>query len=190
MQEQEALTGPVRRIVMHGEGVHLAGVFGLHRWEGGEDAARCLSCGVSVWVRHALRGTPGPRIWLEWYAPDGRDWSSFPEGDGWVTYPDPEAGAPSCPPQDVEARCPWQEGARRYGRAWGEVQLETAMRTWCGRHEMAVADCPEPGPVCLGADGGCMWGPQRCTGRENTCRCMCPVCLGETPQDYGFDGDY
>ena len=41
---------------------------------------------------------------------------------------------------------------------------------------------------CRGHGDGCMW--SHCTGRESTCRCMCPVCLGETPQDYGFDGDY
>lgn len=46
----------------------------------------------------------------------------------------------------------------------------------------------EAGDLCFGYGDECMW--NRCTGRESTCRCMCPVCLGETPQDYGFDGDY
>ena len=165
----------------------LHDITGQHRLEGSDDAARCVSCGVTVWRRLAPRHEPGPRTWLEWLAPDGRDWSSFPEGDGWVTYPN---DAPSCPPQDVEARCPWEDNARRYGHVWGDVQLETAQRTWCDRHEMAVADCPEPGPVCRGADGDCMWGPERCTGKEDTCRCMCPVCVGDTPDMYGFDGDY
>lgn len=175
---------------MHGTRASLAAITGWHRLEGDRDAGRCADCGIYVWRRVTPRRDPGPREWLEWYAPDGRKWSSFPEDEGWVTYPDPETGAPSCPPQEVEARCPWEENARRYGHVWGDVQLETAMRTWCERHEMAVADCPEPGPVCRGADGDCMWGAERCTGKEDTCRCMCPVCVGDTPDMYGFDGDY
>lgn len=175
---------------MHGTRASLSDITGQHRFEGDRDAGRCADCGLHIWRRVTPRHEPGPREWLEWYAPDGRHWSSFPEDEGWVTYPDPETGAPSCPPQEVEARCPWEENARRYGHVWGDVQLETAMRTWCERHEMAVADCPEPGPVCPGADGDCMWGAERCTGREDTCRCMCPVCVGDTPDMYGFDGDY
>jgi hypothetical protein len=46
----------------------------------------------------------------------------------------------------------------------------------------------EAGDLCRGHGDGCMW--SRCTGRESTCRCCCPVCLGETPEDYGFDGDW
>jgi hypothetical protein len=38
---------------------------------------------------------------------------------------------------------------------------------------------------CRGHGDACMF--NRCTGRESTCRCCCPVCLGETPEDYGFD---
>lgn len=167
--------------------VSEAGVLGVHRLEGDGDAARCVSCGVQVWRRATARHEPGPRVWLQWYAPDGREWSSFPEADGWVTYPD---AAPACPPQDVEVRCPWEKDARRYGHVWGDVQLETALRTWCARHEMAVADCPEPGAPCLGADGDCMWGPERCTGLEGTCRCMCPVCVGDTPDVWGYDGPH
>lgn len=168
--------------------VPLAALTGQHRFQGGEDAARCPDCGVTVWRRTTPRHEAGPREWLQWHAPDGRDWSSFPEDGGWVTYPDGQA--PSCPPQGVEARCPWEDNARRYGHVWGDVQLETAMRTWCERHQMAVADCPEPGPLCRGADGNCMWGEGRCTGREDTCRCMCPACCGDTPDVWGFDGDY
>lgn len=167
-----------------------ASMLGAHRLEGGDDAARCVSCGIHVWRRTTPRHEPGPRTWLQWYAPDGRDWSSFPEADGWVTYPD---SAPSCPPQTVEARCPWEENARRYGHAWGDVQLETAMRTWCERHEMTVADCPEPGPYCPGwpaHEDGEEGRPGPCTGREDSCRCMCPACCGDTPDMYGYDGDY
>ncbi|MDX2998140.1 hypothetical protein PV382_23940 [Streptomyces scabiei] len=142
---------------------------------------------MTVWRRVAAHHDHGPREWLSWLAPDGRDWSSFPEGDGWVTYPDGQA--PSCPPQEVEARCPWEEDARRYGHVWGEVQLETAMRTWCETHQMAVADCPEPVHPCQGADGRCMW-KGRCTGREDSCRCLCPVCCGDIPDMYGYDGDH
>jgi len=166
--------------------VPLAALTGDHRLEGGPEAARCADCGVTVWRRTAARHE-APGEWLQWHAPDGRGWSSFPEDGVWVTYPD--GRAPSCPPQEVEARCPWEEDARRYGHVWGDVQLETAQRTWCTRHEMAVADCPEPGPICLGADGNCMWAEERCTGREDTCRCMCPVCVGDTPDVYGYDGD-
>ena len=172
---------------MHDARVRLEDVTGQHQLQGSDDAARCVSCGITIWKRTTPRHEQGPRVWLQWHAPDGRDWSSFPEGDGWETYPN---DAPSCPPQDVEAQCPWEESARRYGHVWGDVQLETAQRTWCERHEMAVADCPEPGPVCRGADGECMWGQERCTGREDTCRCMCPVCVGDTPDVWGFDGDY
>jgi hypothetical protein len=168
--------------------VPLAALTGQHRLRGGEDFARCPDCGVTVWRRTTPSHKDGPREWLQWHAPDGRDWSSFPEDGGWVTYPDGQA--PSCPPQGVEARCPWEDNARRYGHVWGDVQLETAMRTWCETHQMAVADCPEPGPGCQGADGSCMWEAGRCTGREDTCRCMCPVCCGDTPDMYGFDGDY
>ena len=161
--------------------VSESALLGAHRLQGGEDAKRCLSCGIHVWRRVTPRHEPGPRVWFQWYAPDGRDWSSFPEGDGWVSYPD---AGPSCPPQEVEARCPWEEDARRYGRAWGDVQLEVAQRTWCERHQMAVADCPEPGPVCQGAGGNCAW-EGRCTGRENTCECACPACCGDTPDVWG-----
>lgn len=46
----------------------------------------------------------------------------------------------------------------------------------------------EPDDRCRGHGDGCSW--SRCTGRESTCKCCCPVCLGETPEDYGYDGDY
>jgi len=175
---------------MYGTGVRLDSVSGQHRLEGGDASARCVTCGITVWLRHTSSPAPGPRTWLVWHALDGRTWESFPSRAGWVTYPD---RAPSCPPQDVEARCPWEGGARRYGGEWGDVQLGTALRTWCERHEKAVADCPEPGPYCPGwqvhedGDSG-MPGP--CTGREDSCQCMCPACCGDTPDMYGYDGDH
>lgn len=52
-----------------------------------------------------------------------------------------------------------------------------------GSWEYVGMDAP-----CRGYGGGCMWG--RCSGLEDTCTCMCPVCLGETPEDYGFEGDW
>jgi hypothetical protein len=100
-----------------------------------------------------------------------------------------------------------------------DVILAAAELTWCEQHERAVSECTTPPPAyldrdtwgvpddwmsrivsrpaaepepmpCLGADGGCMWGPGRCTGMEDTCRCMCPVCVGDTPDVYGYEGDY
>lgn len=170
---------------MHDTRVPLSALTGQHRLEGGEDAARCADCGITVWRRTAARREPGAREWLEWHASDGRAWSSFPEAGGWVTYPD---SAPACPPQPVEARCPWDEDARRYGHAWGDAQLDTATRTWCVRHEMAVSDCPEPGPYCPGRlahEDGEEGGPGPCTGREDSCKCMCPACCGDTPDVWG-----
>jgi hypothetical protein len=183
-------TRPVgRRRAMQESRPRLADITGQHRIKGDRDGGRCIDCGVLVWRRLDTRGRGEANVrgWLEWLAPDGRDWSSFPEGDGWVTYPD---SAPTCPPQAVEARCPWEPDARRYGRAWGDVQLEAAMQTWCERHQVAVAECPNPGPPCRGADGNCAWGEGRCTGDGDTCRCMCPVCVGDTPDVWGYDGDY
>lgn len=49
----------------------------------------------------------------------------------------------------------------------------------------APADEPEP---CPGESGACMW--KRCTGRGSTCACMCPVCVGDDPHTWGYDGDY
>ncbi|WP_158706623.1 hypothetical protein, partial [Streptomyces alboviridis] len=179
--------------VMHDSSARLADVTRQHRLQGDQDSARCADCGITVWRRLTPRHEPGPREWLAWLAPDGRDWSSFPEGDGWVTWPNPEEGAPSCPPQDVEAKCPWEENARRYGRAWGDVQLQAAMRTWCDTHQCVVSDCPEPGPYCPGwqaHEEGEPGRPGPCTGREDSCKCMCPACCGDTPDVWGYDGDY
>ncbi|WP_406723510.1 hypothetical protein WJ438_00780 [Streptomyces sp. GD-15H] len=81
----------------------------------------------------------------------------------------------------------------RYTGAKDEVQLATAMTTWCDTHEMAVADCPELGPYCPGRlahQDGEKGRPGPCTGRENSCRCMCPACCGDTLNVWGFDGDY
>ncbi|MFF1916204.1 hypothetical protein ACFVYE_32375 [Streptomyces sp. NPDC058239] len=171
---------------MHDVYAQMAAITDLHRLVGDEYAKRCTVCGISISRRTTPRHEPGTRTWLRWYAPDGRIWDSFPEGDSWVTYPD---NAPSCPPQKVEAACPWEENARRYGGVWGDVQLETAMRTWCDRHQMAVADCPAPGPACPGAaaheyeaeEGR----PGPCTGQQDGCLCMCPACCGDTPDVWG-----
>jgi hypothetical protein len=38
---------------------------------------------------------------------------------------------------------------------------------------------------CAGHGDECMF--NRCTGRDSTCRCCCPVCVGGLPEDYGFD---
>jgi hypothetical protein len=46
----------------------------------------------------------------------------------------------------------------------------------------------EPGARCRGAEGEC--GNGRCTQREDSCRCMCPACCGDTPDVWGYDGDY
>ncbi|MFF8250093.1 hypothetical protein [Streptomyces griseus] len=176
---------------MHDTRDRLADITGQHRLEGPEGFGRCATCGVTVRRCHTPRYERGPRMWLEWRALDGRNWSSFPEGDTWVSHPD--GNAPSCPPQGVEALCPWDENAHYYGGVWGEVQLIAAMNTWCDRHERTVSDCPEPGPYCPGAaahEDGEEGRPGPCTGRENTCRCMCPACCGDTPDVWGYDGDY
>ncbi len=176
---------------MHGTHVQLADITGQHRLQGDQDAGRCTGCGVTVWRRRTSSHKLGPRQWLEWLAPDGRDWSSFPTDGGWESYPD--GSAPSCPPQEVEAQCPWKDNARRYGGVWGDVQLATAMRTWCETHECAVSECPEPGLYCPGRsahEDGEEGRPGSCTGREDSCRCMCPACCGDTPDMYGYDGDY
>jgi hypothetical protein len=49
------------------------------------------------------------------------------------------------------------------------------------RREAETAPCP-------GHEDTCMW--NRCTGRESTRQCMCPVCVGDTPEVWGYDGDY
>jgi hypothetical protein len=155
-----------------------------HQWErAGEDRNRCTACQVTV-IQHR-GGRYNPRWWLEYRMPSGWSWSAPDGGDG----------PPPCPPPPVEALCPWEPDAMRYARAKGDDQLETAMRTWCGTHECAVSECPErpePGLYCPGVmthEDGEPGRPGPCTGRENTCRCMCPACC-DTPDVYGFDGDY
>lgn len=146
---------------------------------------RCTVCGVTAAHWFNAQSRYETRRWIDWKAPDGRTWYTD-DRDGY-------SGPPSCPLPGVEARCPWDDRAQRYAGAKGDVQLETAMRTWCERHEMAVADCPEPGPYCPGAaahEDGEPGMPGPCTGRENTCRCMCPACCGDTPDVWGYDGDY
>lgn len=46
----------------------------------------------------------------------------------------------------------------------------------------------EAGARCQGAEGLCMWG--RCPQRDSECRCCCPVCVGDDPHTWGYDGDY
>jgi hypothetical protein len=146
-----------------------------HQWEGaGEDWKRCPVCGVSA-IRHRSR-QHGP--WVEYRMPSGWTWHA---SDG------PE-GPPPCPPPPVEALCPWEPDAMRYAGAKGDDQLDTAVRTWCATHECAVSECLEPGPYCPGApahEDGEPGQPGPCTGRENTCRCMCPACCGDTPDVWG-----
>ncbi|MFI5814922.1 hypothetical protein ACIA7S_28685 [Streptomyces sp. NPDC051643] len=148
-----------------------------HRWErAGEGRNRCTVCGVAV-VQH-LGDRYNRRLWLEYVMPSGWSWYDDTGNDG----------PPPCPPPPVEALCPWEPDAMRYARAKGDDQLDTAMRTWCATHECAVSDCPEPGPHCPGAmaheyeEPGF---PGPCTGRSNTCRCMCPACCGDTPDVWG-----
>lgn len=154
-----------------------------HRWErAGEDRNRCAACGVSA-VQHRSREY-GP--WVEYRMPSGWSWCAPDGGDG----------PPPCPPPPVEARCPWELGAMRYAGARGDDQLDTAMRTWCERHEQAVSECEDPGPWCPGARPDdddplavpvpCGTGrPGPCTGFERSCRCMCPACCGDTPNVWG-----
>ena len=149
----------------------------------GDGTQRCTACGITARHTPAIRHRYGVwPVYTVWRAPDGRTWET---GHG--------EPAPSCPPPGVEALCPWEDGAMRYDGPKGDVQLETAQRTWCERHQMAVADCPEPGPYCPGwmaHEDGEEGRPGPCTGRENSCRCMCPACCGDTPDVWGYDGDY
>ncbi|MEU6925479.1 hypothetical protein [Streptomyces sp. NPDC046631] len=176
---------------MHDTNDRVTDITGQHCLEGTKDFGQCTACGVTVWRRHTPHHEQGPRTWLKWLALDGRDWNSFPEADTWVTHPD--GSAPSCPPQGVEALCPWEENAHRYGGVWGDVQLATAMKTWCKTHQGVISDCPEPGPYCPGTqahEDGQEGQPGPCTGRENTCSCMCPACCGDTPDVWGYEGNY
>lgn len=146
---------------------------------------RCTECGVSAAHWFNAQSRYETRRWIDWRAPDGRTWYT----DFCDDYSDP----PSCPLPTVDAVCPWEDYAPRYAGATGDVQLDTAMRTWCTRHEQAVSECTDPGPYCPGRmahEYGEPGRPGPCTGRENTCRCMCPACCGDTPDMYGYDGDY
>lgn len=89
----------------------------------------------------------------------------------------------SSPP--VEALCPWNDRAMRYAGAKGDVQLETAMRTWCETHQQAVSECQDPGPFCPGWPEHDREPVSTCTSRENSCRCTCPPCCGDDPSMYG-----
>ncbi|WP_329376241.1 hypothetical protein [Streptomyces sp. NBC_01483] len=147
-----------------------------------EDRKRCTACGVVAVLQYNPQSQSDTKAWTDWRAPDGRTWLTTPGG-----YIQP----PSCPLPGVEALCPWEDRAMRYAGPKGDVQLDTAMQTWCERHQVAVADCPEPGPYCPGAlahegeddDSGC-------TGRENSCRCRCPACCGDDPHTWGYDGPF
>lgn len=145
------------------------------------DGWRCTACGVRALRQRDHRPCGGPAVWLDWLAPDDRTWITTPRQE-----------PPACPLPTVEAVCPWRDDAIWYAGPKGDAQLDTAMRTWCDTHQVAVSDCPAPGPRCAGADahsddtGG---RPGRCTGWEDTCRCMCPPCCGDTPDMYGYAGD-
>lgn len=148
-------------------------------------AWRCTECGVEAQHWFAAQSRYETRRWIDWKAPDGRTW--------YTDFRDGYSGPPSCPLPTVDAVCPWEDYAPRYAGATGDVQLETAMRTWCTRHEQAVSECTDPGPHCLGRmahEDGEPGRPGPCTGWENTCRCMCPACCGDTPDMYGYDGGY
>lgn len=149
---------------------------GRHQWARvHEGRFECPVCGVAA-TRHRDRRYGA--------------WTEYRVASGWTWH---TGTAPPCPPPPVEALCPWDWMSMRYAGAKGDDQLDTAMRTWCERHQQAVSECEEPGPACPGAsaheDGeACRSG--QCTGWEQTCRCMCPACCGDTPDMYGFDGDY
>ncbi|MFI6653273.1 hypothetical protein ACIBI8_37495 [Streptomyces sp. NPDC050529] len=152
-----------------------------HQMTGPEDYQRCTTCGMVARHQTKRRDQYGMTEWMEWRAADGRDWLTT--GD---------QPAPPCPPPPVEALCPWRDDAMFYAGPKGDVQLATAMKTWCDTHKMAVSDCPQPGPYCPGADAhadGEEGQPGPCTGRENSCKCMCPACCGDTPDVWGYDGD-
>lgn len=149
-------------------------------WEHAWEARRhCLMCGVT-----ATRSRDRQNRW----------WTEYVVAGGWSWHaPDGSSGPPPCPPPPVEALCPHDWSAIRYDGPKGDEQLDTALRTWCERHQVAVADCPEPRPPCPGAgahDDGTPGRPGPCTGEEGTCGCMCPACVGDTPDVYGFEGDY
>ncbi|MFB7738244.1 hypothetical protein ACFC08_28425 [Streptomyces sp. NPDC056112] len=148
-----------------------------HRWVGvWEHGKRCPACGTTTTRHHDTR------YGLGW-------WTEYKTASGWSWHdPSGNDGPPPCPPPPVEALCPWDDNARRYAGAKGDDQLDTAMRTWCERHECAVSECPEPGPYCPGRlahEDGEEGFPGPCTGRENSCRCMCPACCGDTPDVWG-----
>ncbi|MFB7919303.1 hypothetical protein [Streptomyces sp. NPDC056061] len=55
---------------MHDIRNQLAVITRQHQFAGNEDTARCAACGVTVWYRRTPHHEPGPRGYLEWYAPD------------------------------------------------------------------------------------------------------------------------
>ncbi|MCA1224249.1 hypothetical protein [Streptomyces sp. 8L] len=42
----------------------------------------------------------------------------------------------------------------------------------------------EAGDRCIGAEGECL--DRKCTQRRSTCRCLCPACVGDTPDVGGL----
>ncbi|MFD0035565.1 hypothetical protein ACFVJK_46830 [Streptomyces sp. NPDC127172] len=176
--DPRAQWSPGDRAVVAGFIAYLAAKAGdAHQWAGdGEDRKRCAVCGVTAVRQHSREYG----AWTEYRVPSGWTWSA----------PDGSDTPPPCPPPPVEALCPWEMDAMRYAGAKGDDQLETAMRTWCETHERAVSECEDPGPLCPGApahEDGEPAGPGPCTGREDTCRCMCPACCGD---DWSAPGDY
>lgn len=168
-----------------------ASLLGAHQMQAGHQNEtvrnwRCTECGVTAAHWFNAQSRYETRRWIDWRALDGRTWYTEP-GDG--------SEPPSCPLPGVEAVCPWRFDAQLYAGAKGDVQLATALRTWCEKHQMAVADCPEPGPYCPGMPHHDLTGDgtrthRGCTGREKSCQCRCPACCGDTPDMYGYDGDY
>ncbi|MEW2187736.1 hypothetical protein AB0900_31095 [Streptomyces cellulosae] len=164
-----------------------AGLLGDHRMRlVRQDAAvrvwECTGCGVRAEYWFNAQSRYETQRWVDWRAPDGRTW--YTDARGGYT------GPPSCPLPVVEAVCPWRRDAQLYDGPKGEVQLSAALTAWCNTHECAVADCPEPGPYCPGIlahnlDGDGIRTDDGCTGREQSCRCMCPACCGDTPDVWG-----
>lgn len=147
---------------------------------------QCAACGVRAEHWFNAQSRYKARRWIDWTAPDGRTWYT----DSRDGYSDP----PACPLPGIPAVCPWETPfVQRYRGAWGDDHLDTAMRTWCERHQQAVSECTDPGPYCPGwqaHENGEPGMPGPCTGREESCRCMCPACCGDTPDVWGYDGDY
>jgi hypothetical protein len=83
--------------------------------------------------------------------------------------------------------------ARAVGDHQRVIAAEFTLAVWDGMQRDLAAYLNHPSVEladdrCQGHEDACMF--NHCTGRESTCQCMCPVCLGERPEDYGYDGDW